>query len=53
VKKAKLTKKTKKLYEKPILTSEPIFETLALACTKAKAKENAGAGCTVISQQLS
>ena len=32
MKMAKLPKKTKKLYEKPILTSEPIFETLALAC---------------------
>jgi hypothetical protein len=53
MKKAKLPKKTKKLYEKPILTSEPIFETLALACTHKFAKENAGAGCTNVPKQLS
>jgi len=53
VKKAKLPKKTKKLYEKPILTSEAIFETLALACTHQLAKENIGAGCTKAQQQLS
>jgi hypothetical protein len=52
VKKAKLPKKTKKLYEKPILTSEPVFETLALACTKSKAKVNPP-DCTVGSHQLS
>ena len=45
MKKAKLPKKTKKLYEKPILTSEPIFETLALACTHGLAKVTVGAGC--------
>ncbi len=45
MKKAKLPKKTKKLYEKPILTSEPIFETLALACTHRLAKVTVGAGC--------
>ncbi len=45
MKKAKLPKKTKKLYEKPILTSEPIFETLALACGHVKAKVTVGAGC--------
>lgn len=53
MKKAKLPKKTKKLYEKPILTSEPIFETLALACTHKSAKENAGAGCAIVPKQLS
>ncbi len=53
MKKAKLPKKTKKLYEKPILTSEPIFETLAIACTKSQAKQNPGTGCTVRSHQLS
>ncbi len=50
--KAKLPKKTKKLYEKPILTSEPVFETLALACTHKSAKVNAGAGCDVVPKQL-
>ena len=53
MKKANLPKKTKKLYEKPILASEPIFETLALACTHQLAKENAGAGCNKPAKQLS
>jgi hypothetical protein len=53
VKKAKQTKKTKKRYEKPTLTSEPIFETLALACGGSFAKEppEVGGSCTKVPQQ--